>query len=127
MVQTKQYLNKTIGHRLLLEPHRCVGATSTGRGSQRAEGSTHLAAPAEGLKGIFVYCLYTSILYTSILFILIPHCLCVHGSWGSRGVASTLVGSTFWSLITGILLFSSLLLSALSIVCSSGAFWAPEI
>ena len=70
---------------------------------------------------------YTVYKYTSILCTLIPHCLCVHGSWGSRGVASTLVGSTFWILITGVLLFSSLLLSALSIVCSSRAFWAPEI
>lgn len=64
LVQMKQYLNKTIGHHLLLEPHRCAEATSTDKGRQRAEVSTHLAAPAEGLKGIFVYCLYTSILYT---------------------------------------------------------------
>ena len=110
LVQMKQYLNKTTGYLLFLEPHRRAGATSTGKGSQRAEVSNHMAAPAEGMKGILVYCLYPSILYTGSKYTLYtdPHCLWVHGSWGSRGVASTFVGSTSWILLTGVLLFSSL-------------------
>lgn len=54
-VQMKQHLNKIIGHHSLLEPHRHAVAASTGRESQRTEGSTHLTAPTEVQKRIPVY------------------------------------------------------------------------
>lgn len=120
------YLNKTIGHHLLLEPHRCAEATSTDKGRQRAEVSTHLAAPAEDWKAslstvcIQVYC----ILYTSILCILIPTVF-VHIPGGLVELLLLL-----WALLSGFLLQASycfpLYYSLLLVLCVVHVLSRPQ-